>query len=147
MDGNVGQVARALYPERCEGRPRHLGSNCYGFGDSTTIRGAGRLSSRRVGYFFFGFFFSRLRASLFPMTESCHRSPNFARASPRGSFQSGSNSLPSARTTFVRRRSGAPLFTGLPTIVMTSPGFSVFLFHPRLARRFGLLVSASHVTV
>jgi len=35
------------------------------------------------GFSFFGFFFSRFLASLFPMRTACHSSPKFSSAKPR----------------------------------------------------------------
>jgi hypothetical protein len=54
----------------------------YGFfsGGSLTMRGAAWLTTMRSGLFFFGFFFSRLGASLFPMIAACHGFPHLARA-------------------------------------------------------------------
>jgi hypothetical protein len=48
----------------------------------------------RSGLFFFGFFFSRRRASLFPIVAACHGLPRLARANELPAVLSrGSHSL------------------------------------------------------
>src|SRR5579864_6264292 len=49
-------------------------------GASLMIRTGVWLKAAALGLFCLGFFFSRLRASLFPMLTACHRSIDLARA-------------------------------------------------------------------
>jgi hypothetical protein len=68
----------------------------YGFFSvvSLMMRGAAWLTTMRSGLFFFGFFFSRLGASLFPMGAACHESPHLARANELpAALSQGSRSL------------------------------------------------------
>jgi hypothetical protein len=68
----------------------------YGFlsGVSLMMRGAAGLTTKRSGLFFFGFFFSRLGASLFPMGAACHGLPHLARDNELpAALSQGSHSL------------------------------------------------------
>src|SRR5579872_6349697 len=58
----------------------------------------------------------------------------------------GFSSLPSGKTTLVSRKFGAPVLSGFPIIVTTSPAFMEFLLQPRRTKKFKLPASHNQLT-
>jgi hypothetical protein len=86
VNRGAGWRSQTSVPLAISGSPAretwHGSRRGYGFFSvvSLTMRGAAWLTTMRSGLLFFGFFFSRLGASLFPMIAACHGFPHLARA-------------------------------------------------------------------